>query len=131
MAKLTLDDFRDRTERGETWTVKIGKDQLELTLRSPTVADAEAVAAIVAGDVADETPGVDLAIMRRAEHRAIVACVVEIEDPDDRMIPVIRSAGGQKLQRKLFEMCGLAARDDERVDDGRGPPEKKSRSATS
>ena len=125
MAKLSLADYTESLEKGETFRVDLPSgDHLELVLRSPARADAERVVAKITGEAGNdsETP---LAGTLSGIHEALLACC---EDATDANVVPLVAAGGRELQSRLFFLCGLGAQNE---DGGVDDPGKSSPTATS
>lgn len=104
--KLTLAEYTEQLEHGETYTVKLTSgDEVDLTLRSPAKAEAEAVHAAIAEVTADAGNDVAmLAGMRKAEHAALMACCAEVTD--DNVVGILADAGDD-LTHRVMVLCGL------------------------
>ena len=106
--KLTLAEWTEQNAvDGETYSVPLDNgDTVELTLRSPTKADAEAVHALVAEATAgtgNDTVAM-LAGMRKAEHAALLACCAEASD--DNVVGIL-AAAGDDLTHRCMVLVGL------------------------
>ena len=119
MGKLSLEEFARKADEGESFRLNMGEDWTELRLRSPSRADAEAVADLLSTDPLQ--PLATLGQVRKAEHTAILACCPEVTE---ETVAAVRAAGGLELQDAVFSLCGILHRtvSGEQEEDAPGKP---------
>ena len=101
MTATTLQDWLDANAEPETLTVQDehGKD-VAITLRHPSRSQTEEVYRLIGQH------GMGVGEVKQVNFAAIAACV---EGATEENIPRIAALGGEKLEKRLYDLIGLGA----------------------